>query len=154
MQPQRLPRAIPQSVTRSAWKPCGEGSDPRRQREEMHVCPQADFRSGNRYPLPLGSDPTGSWECNEKRVAEEYATTSMSIVMPTMARSMTQFGLLMILVVLPMQMLLWWCHARESMPTNRIHRSTFRGNRKAVRSKSTLGADFTAPTAFSLARRI
>ena len=62
----------------------------------MHVYPQADFRSGNRYPLPLGSDPTGSWECNEKRVAEEYATTSMSIVMPTKARSMTQFGLLMI----------------------------------------------------------
>ena len=103
---------------------------------------------GNRYPLPLGSDPTRSWECNEKRVAEEYATTSMSIVMPTMARSMTQFGLLMILVVLPMQMLLWWCHARESMPTNRIHRSTFRGNRKAVRSKSTARCGLYSPNSF------
>ena len=48
---------------------------------------------------------------NEKRVAEEYATTSMSIVMATMARSMPQFGLLMILVVLPMQNAIWWCHA-------------------------------------------
>ena len=103
---------------------------------------------GNRDPLPLGSDPTRSWECNEKRVAEEYATTSMSIVMPTMARSMTQFGLLMILVVLPMQMLLWWCHARESMPTNRIHRSTFRGNRKAVRSKSTARCGLYSPNSF------
>ena len=46
---------------------------------------------------PLPSPP------NEKRGAEEYATTSMSIVMATMARSMPQFGLLMILVVLPMQ---------------------------------------------------
>ncbi|HEX4990204.1 MAG TPA: hypothetical protein VFW91_15605 [Candidatus Binatia bacterium] len=38
---------------------------------------------------PLPSPP------NEKRGAEEYATTSMSIVMATMARSMPQFGLLM-----------------------------------------------------------
>ena len=68
--------------------------------------------------------------------------------MPTMARSMTQFGLLMILVVLPMQMLLWWCHARESMPTNRIHRSTFRGNRKAVRSKSTARCGLYSPNSF------
>jgi hypothetical protein len=41
----------------------------------------------------------------------QYATTSTSIVMPTMARSMPQFGLLMILVVLPMQNAIWWCHA-------------------------------------------
>ena len=74
--------------------------------------------------------------------------TSMSIVMPTMARSMTQFGLLMILVVLPMQMLSWWCHARESMPTNRIHRSTFRRNRKAVRSKSTVRCGLYSPNSF------
>ena len=32
---------------------------------------------------------------NQKRVAEEYATASMSIVMATMARSVPQFGLLM-----------------------------------------------------------
>ena len=40
----------------------------------------------------------------------------MSIVMATMARSMPQFGLLMILVVLPMQNAICWCHATESMP--------------------------------------
>jgi hypothetical protein len=55
------------------------------------------------HPLPLGSDPTKKLGVqqplpsppNEKRGAEEYATTSMSIVMATMARSMPQFGLLM-----------------------------------------------------------
>lgn len=46
---------------------------------------------------PLPSTP------NEKRVAEEYATTSMSNVMATMARSMPQFGLLSTLVVFPMR---------------------------------------------------
>jgi hypothetical protein len=52
----------------------------------------------------LGSDPTKKLGVqqpplpsppNEKRGAEEYATTSMSIVMATMARSMPQFGLLL-----------------------------------------------------------
>jgi hypothetical protein len=33
----------------------------------MHVCPEADFRTEIAI-LPLGGDPTRSWECNEKRV--------------------------------------------------------------------------------------
>ena len=44
------------------------------------------------------------------------ATTSMGVFMATMARSMPQFGLLMILVLLPMQMLSGGITPRESMP--------------------------------------
>lgn len=45
-----------------------------------------------------------------------FATTSMGIFMATLARSMPQFGLLMILVLLPLQMLSGGTTPRESMP--------------------------------------
>ncbi len=45
-----------------------------------------------------------------------FATTSMGIYMATVARSMPQFGLLMILVLLPLQLLSGGMTPRESMP--------------------------------------
>ena len=45
-----------------------------------------------------------------------FATTSLGIFMGTLARSMPQFGLLLILVLLPMQMLSGGQTPRESMP--------------------------------------
>ncbi|NLW35944.1 MAG: ABC transporter permease, partial [Syntrophorhabdus aromaticivorans] len=45
-----------------------------------------------------------------------FATTSMGIFMATLARSMPQFGLLMILTLLPLQMLSGGTTPRESMP--------------------------------------
>lgn len=45
-----------------------------------------------------------------------FATTSMGIFLGTFARSMPQFGLLLILVILPMQMLSGGSTPRESMP--------------------------------------
>jgi hypothetical protein len=76
----------------------------------MHVYPQADFRTKiailcpwEAIPQEVGIAAASSLSPNEKRGAEGYATTSMSIVMATMAPSMPQFGPLMILVVLPMQ---------------------------------------------------
>ncbi len=45
-----------------------------------------------------------------------FATTSMGIFMATIAKSMPQFGMLMILVLLPMQMLSGGSTPRESMP--------------------------------------
>jgi ABC-2 type transport system permease protein len=45
-----------------------------------------------------------------------FVTTSMGIFMATLARSMPQFGLLMMLVLLPMQMLSGGSTPRESMP--------------------------------------
>jgi ABC-2 type transport system permease protein len=45
-----------------------------------------------------------------------FATTSMGIFLGTFARSMPQFGLLMMLVLLPLQMLSGGSTARESMP--------------------------------------
>ena len=45
-----------------------------------------------------------------------FVTTSMGIFMATLARSMPQFGLLMMLVLLPMQMLSGGTTPRESMP--------------------------------------
>ena len=45
-----------------------------------------------------------------------FATTSMGIFMGTVARSMPQFGLLMMLVLLPLQMLSGGVTPRESMP--------------------------------------
>ncbi len=45
-----------------------------------------------------------------------FATTSMGIFMGTIARSMPQFGLLMILLLLPLQMLSGGVTPRESMP--------------------------------------
>jgi hypothetical protein len=112
------------------------------------------FPYGNRDPLPLGSDPTRSWECNEKRVAEEYATTSMSIVMPTMAQSMTQFGLLMILVVIPMQMLCGGVTLGRACPQIEFIDPLSVETARLLGRSLPFGADFTAPTAFSLARRI
>jgi ABC-2 type transport system permease protein len=46
-----------------------------------------------------------------------FATTSMGIFMGTLARSMPQFGLLMMLVLLPLEMLSGGVTPRESMPT-------------------------------------
>lgn len=46
-----------------------------------------------------------------------FATTSMGIFMATLARSMPQFGLLMVLVMMPLQMLSGGVTPRESMPT-------------------------------------
>jgi len=45
-----------------------------------------------------------------------FATTSMGIFMATLARSMPQFGLLMMLTLLPLQMLSGGSTPRESMP--------------------------------------
>lgn len=45
-----------------------------------------------------------------------FATTSMGIFIATIARSMPQFGLLMILVLLPLEMLSGGTTPRESMP--------------------------------------
>jgi len=45
-----------------------------------------------------------------------FATTSMGIFLATMARSMPQFGLLLILTLLPLQMLSGGMTPRESMP--------------------------------------
>lgn len=45
-----------------------------------------------------------------------FATTSMGIFLGTVARSMPQFGLLLMLVLLPLQMLSGATTARESMP--------------------------------------
>ncbi|MFZ5655310.1 MAG: ABC transporter permease [Pseudomonadota bacterium] len=45
-----------------------------------------------------------------------YATTSMGILLGTLARSMPQFGLLLMLVLLPLQMLSGATTPRESMP--------------------------------------
>jgi ABC-2 type transport system permease protein len=45
-----------------------------------------------------------------------FAATSMGIFMATVARSMPQFGLLMVLVLLPLQMLSGGITPRESMP--------------------------------------
>jgi ABC-2 type transport system permease protein len=46
-----------------------------------------------------------------------FATTSMGIFLATLARSMPQFGLLMVLVMMPLQMLSGGVTPRESMPT-------------------------------------
>ena len=45
-----------------------------------------------------------------------FATTSMGIFMATLARSMPQFGLLLILIMMPLQMLSGGVTPRESMP--------------------------------------
>ena len=45
-----------------------------------------------------------------------FSTTSLGIVLATVARSMPQFGLLMILIVLPLQLLSGSMTPRESMP--------------------------------------
>ncbi|MNU44818.1 Inner membrane transport permease YhhJ [compost metagenome] len=45
-----------------------------------------------------------------------FATTSMGIFLATVARSMPQFGMLLILVLLPLQMLSGGSTPRESMP--------------------------------------
>jgi ABC-2 type transport system permease protein len=45
-----------------------------------------------------------------------FSTTSLGIVLATLARSMPQFGLLMILVILPLQMLSGSITPRDSMP--------------------------------------
>lgn len=46
-----------------------------------------------------------------------FSTASIGILMATLARSMPQFGLLMILVILPLQLLSGGFTPRESMPT-------------------------------------
>jgi ABC-2 type transport system permease protein len=45
-----------------------------------------------------------------------FATTSMGIFLGTIARSMPQLGLLLILVLLPLEMLSGGSTPRESMP--------------------------------------
>jgi ABC-2 type transport system permease protein len=45
-----------------------------------------------------------------------FATTSLGIFLGTVARSMPQFGLLMMLILLPLQMLSGGITPRESMP--------------------------------------
>jgi len=45
-----------------------------------------------------------------------FATTSMGIFMATLARSMPQFGMLAVLILLPLQMLSGGATPRESMP--------------------------------------
>jgi len=45
-----------------------------------------------------------------------FATTSMGIFLATLARSMPQFGMLLVLILLPLQMLSGGALPRESMP--------------------------------------
>ena len=45
-----------------------------------------------------------------------FATTSMGIFMATVARNMPQFGMLMVLTIIPLQMLSGGATPRESMP--------------------------------------
>ena len=45
-----------------------------------------------------------------------FSTTSMGILLATLARTMPQFGLLMLLVMMPLQMLSGGSTPRESMP--------------------------------------
>jgi ABC-2 type transport system permease protein len=45
-----------------------------------------------------------------------FATTSMGIFLATLARNMPQFGMLMVLILLPLQMLSGGTTPRESMP--------------------------------------
>ena len=45
-----------------------------------------------------------------------FATTSMGIYMATVSKSMPQFGLLMMLILIPLQMLSGASTPRESMP--------------------------------------
>ncbi|TNY08323.1 ABC transporter permease, partial [Escherichia coli] len=45
-----------------------------------------------------------------------FATTSLGIFLATLARSMPQFGMLLVLVLLPLQMLSGGVTPRESMP--------------------------------------
>jgi ABC-2 type transport system permease protein len=45
-----------------------------------------------------------------------FATTAMGIFMATLARSMPQFGMLLVLVLLPLQLLSGGVTPRESMP--------------------------------------
>jgi ABC-2 type transport system permease protein len=45
-----------------------------------------------------------------------FATTSMGIFLATLARSMPQFGMLTVLILLPLQLLSGSCTPRESMP--------------------------------------
>ena len=45
-----------------------------------------------------------------------FATTSMGVFLATVARSMPQFGLLLVLTLLPLQMLSGGSTPRESMP--------------------------------------
>jgi ABC-2 type transport system permease protein len=45
-----------------------------------------------------------------------FATTSMGIFLATLARSMPQFGMLLVLVLLPLQLLSGGVTPRESMP--------------------------------------
>ena len=46
-----------------------------------------------------------------------FATTSMGIFLATVARSMPQFGMLLVLTLLPLQLLSGGVTPRESMPT-------------------------------------
>ena len=55
-----------------------------------------------------------------------FATTSIGIFMATLARSMPQFGLLMLLTLLPLQMLSGGLTPRESMPAVRPERDAGR----------------------------
>src|SRR5690606_28944334 len=45
-----------------------------------------------------------------------FATTSMGIFLATLARNMPQFGMLMVLLIIPLQMLSGGMTPRESMP--------------------------------------
>jgi len=45
-----------------------------------------------------------------------FATTAMGIFLATLARNMPQFGMLMVLVIMPLQMLSGGTTPRESMP--------------------------------------
>ena len=67
----------------------------------------------------------GCWRCRSRArsrcswpgaALHLFATTSMGIFLGTVARSMPQFGLLLILVLLPLQMLSGGTTPRESMP--------------------------------------
>ena len=63
--------------------------------------------------VPIEGSPTLFLLCT---VLHLFATTSLGIFLATLARSMPQFGLLIVLVLLPLQMLSGGITPRESMP--------------------------------------
>ena len=66
-----------------------------------------------------------------RRGAGLFATTSMGIFIATLARNMPQFGMLMMLTIMPLQMLSGGTTPRESMPDRAEHHAVahhpFRG---------------------------
>jgi ABC-2 type transport system permease protein len=71
------------------------------------------FVVGGALRVPVGGSTALFLACTSLHL---FAMTSMGILLATVARSMPQFGLLMMLIMLPLQMLSGGVTPRESMP--------------------------------------